>query len=280
MVKEMRFPMQQISSAPFLLNRSSFLLRCALSLITAAILGCGGGTTGTSSTGELKLIGEARGPNDRPAAYRNMIVYSGGDLSQEELAVSATDSNGRFDMSLPGSESSVSVAVEGGARLNIRRKFSGSSVVSTLLVDTTDINKSAINRDICVDGSDGCAYSSDQNKLFFLRYSYEVYIDPNDICARLGTENNSVLVREVLADTPCEVVIAAYSEQIPSSRFIAKLLGKCNGNERTLLEVAASSDGEMRVDLSQLVRERCEPTGRIEVAPTEIAGVRVSIPVK
>jgi hypothetical protein len=269
MVREVRFTMQQILQALFLLPEASVISRCFLSLLIAALLGCGGGTTGTSSTGELKLIGEVRGPNDRSAANRSMIVYSGGELSQEELEVSATDSNGRFEMSLPGSESAVSIAVEGGARLNIRRRFSGSSIVSALLADKADKNELATN-----------SYILENSKLYSLKYAYEIYINPSDICLQLATENNGIVVKEPLADTPCEVLIFAYSEQLPPSRFTAKLFAQCLGNERALLNAAANSEGEMRVDLSEIVREQCEAIGRIEVAPTEIAGVKVSIPFK
>jgi hypothetical protein len=265
----------------------SAIARCFISLLIGFLLGCGGGTTGTSSTGELKLIGEAIGANNRPAANKDMIVYSGGDLSQE-LGTSATDANGRFEMVLPGSESAVSVAVEGGSRLNIRRKFSGSSIVSALLVDETYRGQSGIDNISCalpkIEGgaryfSDSCSYISESGKAYSLRYAYEIFINPGELCSQLSTDNNSVLIEDASIEAPCEVTIVVYSEQIPHSEFSAKLVGRCRGQEQEILKVVSNSDGEMRVDLSALLRESCELKGRIEVFPSGRVGLKVSVPV-
>jgi hypothetical protein len=100
------------------------------SILSLVLVSCGGGTTGTSPT-VVKLSGTAQDQNGAGISNTSMTVSSA--PSGEVLIASSTDSAGRFEMTLPSSETELDISVEGATPLIVERSISDSSAAFTSL---------------------------------------------------------------------------------------------------------------------------------------------------
>lgn len=193
-------------------------------------VGCGGGTTGTSSTGELRLAGYAQATSGERLATIPMTVRSGED--QDELLASKTDAEGVFAMSLPGSESSVVVDVNGQRSSPIVRSFNGSSVLSTILTVP----------------SGGTVLAQD---------SFEVQIDEGSLCQALGIDGNELFVKGAPSQT-CQVRVRISSNTYPLSTFSGSLEEICDGSSTVISSVSAAGDGTVTLEVGNAIVRGCD----------------------
>jgi hypothetical protein len=229
-------------------GRSSVYVILVGLLVHAA--GCGGGTTGTSSTGELKLAGYAQAGSGQRLSELPMTVRSGGD--QGELLSSQTDAEGSFAMALPGSESSVLIEIDGKLSSPIARRFSGSSVLSTVLTLSSDPS-------ILAQGS------------------FEVQIDEASLCSALGIEGNDLYVKGV-ASEPCEARARIASTSYALSSFTASLKGRCDGSSSVLATASADRAGVVSIDVGGAIERGCDSL-RILLSSRSDPGRQVVIPI-
>lgn len=112
--------------------RSEVMRFCVL--VGCALLwgGCGGGTTGTSSTGVVRLSGSVRTEGGAPVANRPMAVVSAD--SGAVLLDSSTDQRGRFVMLLPEQETAADILISGASNVELRRSIAEVSLASAAVV--------------------------------------------------------------------------------------------------------------------------------------------------
>jgi hypothetical protein len=228
-------------------RRSVYVILVGLLVHTA---GCGGGTTGTSSTGELKLAGYAQGSSGQRLGDRSMTVRSGVD--QGELLASQTDAEGSFTMALPGSESSVLIEIDGKVSSPIARRFNGSSILSTVLT---------------LSSSGG----------FISQGSFEVQVDQASLCQSLGIEGNELYVKGAISG-PCEVRARIAPTSYSLSSFSASLEGICDGSSTLISTVPADTTGVVSIDVGGAIEGGCS-SPRIVVSSTSDPSRRVVIPI-
>jgi hypothetical protein len=96
-----------------------------------------------------------------------MVVYSA--ESNDPLLASQTDNQGTFEMSLAPEEQGIAVEILGQRTAPLVRSYSGSSVVSTTLVQTSEGNL------VFGDG-------------------FEVRIDSNSLCSGASAAGNSLTI--------------------------------------------------------------------------------------
>jgi hypothetical protein len=229
-----------------------FNIAC-LSLLTIAPLGvgCGGGTSGTSSTGELKLAGSAKDSSGAPLGNTPMLVRSASD--DQELLSSETDARGDFGMLLPGDQSSVLVQIDGKQSQPITRAFTGSSVVSTIL-------ERADSGDLTTPGG------------------FEVQIDPESLCSSVGTENNELFIQGDLTPS-CLVKLMLSSSDYPLSTFSGVLRSRCRGGRVATATSSPDSQSVISVDLWSAAEQGCSPY-EIQVGSSQDPSRVVVIPIR
>lgn len=219
--------------------------------LLAQVAGCGGGTTGTSSTNELKLAGYAQSASGERLSALPMTVRSAND--QSELIVSKTDNTGSFTMELPGSESSVLVEIEGKRSSPIARRFKGSSIVSTVLTLSS-------TGDILSEGS------------------FEAQVDGDSLCQALEIEGNQLYVKGQPSG-PCEVRAQIASSAYPLSTFSATFEGTCNGESLVLSTTPVDGSGRVSIDVSDGINRGCKSL-RIAFASRSDPERQVVIPIE
>ncbi len=193
--------------------------------------GCGGGTTGTSSTGELRLSGYAQDSSGARLGNTAMLVRAASD--DQELISSATDAQGDFGMALPGDQSSLLIEIDGKRSQPIARSFTGSSVLSTVVT-------SADSRELSTAGG------------------FEIHIDPESLCGAVGTEDNELFIQGALT-SPCAVKIKVSSSDYATSTFSAVLRAR-SGDDVVVIETSRpDSQGDISVDLSRATERGCSP---------------------
>ena len=249
--------------------RINFVSRCAVASLLFSFLatqGCGGGTTGTSSTGELRLLGQVEQGQaegySTPASNKPMTVYSGS--TEQELVSAATDNEGRFEMVLPGEETSVVVEIEGERSTPVNRVFSGSSIVVTSFLRLITPAETKLG-EVGLDATSAESYLSERAFVapdtlstgYSLRYNYELWINPDTLCQRLSSENNVVRIEEPIGSESCDVNIHASSPQISKRDFRARLSGVCDGSQRVLFERSSNDDGVLSIGIGDAYRNGC-----------------------
>lgn len=207
---------------------------CCRGLLIAFLFllgGCGGGTTGTSSTGELKLAGYIQDASGARITFEPMLVRSG--ATDTPLLGASTDAQGDFIMSLPGNESSVKIEIAGNSSSPLARNYLGSSLLSTI-----------VTRDL-------------QGEIQ-LSGSFELRIDPDTLCSSYALEDNALLQKGEIV-TPCFVRTLVSSSDYPTSSFKAVLDARCGSEIVTVSTSVADSEGAIDVDLAAAASEGCAP---------------------
>ncbi len=209
--------------------------RCALTLTSTLLIaccGCGGGTTGTSSTGELKILGTSQNAFGTPISETPMTIYSAD--SNEELLASQTDEQGIFEMSLAPEEQSVTVEISGQRTAPLVRSYSGSSVLSTTLVQTSD------------------------GRLTF-GTGFEVQIDSSSLCPGASTTGNSLNISEEQIAGSCGISIQATSHGDTPLVISGEVRSDCGNISQVTDGTVASSDGVLQLSLAAASSEGCVP---------------------
>jgi hypothetical protein len=209
------------------------LIVCTVLCLCLAIScsGCGGGTTGTSSIGELKFSGVAEDADGTRAGELTMTVRSGG--SDEALVDSGTNKNGEFAMDLPASEERIVVEVDGVGSTSIARQQRGDGTMSAKLAVTKE----------------GTLTS---------RQFSESQVDRSTLCARLEVSGNIIRVVGPVGTEPCIVDIIVASEELSLESFTGTVRGVCSGTRTVVQESRAEGDGRLRLDLNRAFLEGCE----------------------
>lgn len=245
----------------------SRLSRLLCAAMVSLGIGCGGGTTGTSSTGELNLIGRVEKIAGRPFSQAHMVVFSA--ATQEALSASQTDSLGRFDILLPGSEKSLELEIDGARAKTIERKFIGSSVLTSVIFKQSEPDN--------LSNPDGDTRGRGR-RVFDVRYTFELRINPDNLCSALQTTDNKIYIKRPIESAPCNVSIEAFSNELENESFHAQLIGICEGNTMPISSSRASSAGEIVVDLSEAYQRRCSSL-RISAYSVRTSDTRVIFPV-
>ena len=204
---------------------STFIL-----LFCLVITGCGGGTTGTSSTEEFKFVGTAKSASGQPLSSTAMTVRSGAD--DAELVRSATDPLGLFEMELPASESSVVVAVGDTRSAPLARSFNGASVLSTEMV------------------------SNSVGELAF-QGTFEVQVDSTTLCPALTAYGNQLYQQAPLPAGECVVAFTISSTELSAKNFTAAITGDCQASDVAKPLTDSQSDSQLLVDLAPYLQADC-----------------------
>ncbi len=209
----------------------AYIVRLAVLALVALGSGCGGGTTGTSSTGELKFSGYAQDSSGARLGDTPMLVRAASD--DQELRSSATDAQGDFGMELSGDQASLLIEIDGKRSQPITRAFTGSSVLSTVV-------------------------TSDKSGELSTAGGFEIHIDPESLCSAVGTENNELFIQGDLT-SPCAVKIQVSSSDYAISTFSAVLRARCEDAVVAISTSPADGEGDITVDLSQATDRGCSP---------------------
>lgn len=220
-------------------------------LLGAMITGCGGGTTGTSSTDEFKFAGVAKSASGQPLSGTAMTVRSAGDDS--ELLQSATDSSGQFVMDLPASESSVVVAVGEARSAPLVRSFNGASVLSTEMVSTSA-------GDLEFQGT------------------FEVQIDSATLCPALTPYGNQLYQQAPLPAGECVVAFTISSIELSTKNFTAAITGDCQASDVAKPVTDSQKDSQLLVDIAPYLQAGCT-TFEIAISHRNTAKRSASFPV-
>ncbi len=226
------------------------LMPAALSL---ALLACGGGTTGTSPT-VVKLSGTARDQNGAGISDTSMTVLSA--PSGEVLVASSTDSVGSFDMTLPSSETTLDISLEGATPLAFRRSITESSAAFVSLA---------------VDSS---------SKESFLASQVEARVVGSS-CQNITSTPFSVDATAVAdVQSTCEVQIQVSTGEVNTAASVVAVSGQCEpGGGRTDLAVTESNGQEtVSIDIAPALRSNCA-TLLIEVRPSaeQVRGIQFEL---
>jgi hypothetical protein len=206
------------------------MVLCVSAMLGSA--GCGGGTTGTSPTGELKFSGIAEGADGSRAGQLTMTVRSGDN--DEALVDSGTNPNGEFAMDLPGSEDQLIVEVDGVGSTAIARQQRGNGTMSAKLAVTRE----------------GALTSRDLS---------EAQVDSSTLCSNLEVSGNAIQVVGPVGSGECLVDIVIASQELALGSFTATLRGVCGGvgPKAAISESRAGNEGRLRLDLSQAFSAGC-----------------------
>jgi hypothetical protein len=224
--------------APNQITRRHAPLLCRLFFVVALVLaGCGGGTTGTSSTGGFQLVGVTEDAKRAPIPLTSMNVLSGS--SNEVLLASQTDSTGRFSMELPGDETSLIVDIQGTRSATLVRTLPGQSIVSTKLAQA----------------SSGAVSFSE---------TFEVQIDTNQLCPALETENNQLFQNAEPLPSECPVTLLVKTNGTPISALRGLVRSGCNVR---IAESKVGNSGVITLDLAPVLSSQC---GSIEIIVSRV----------
>ena len=201
----------------------------ALSIVTIFIASCGGGTTGTSSTDSVKFAGYAEQANGGRAPFLSMTVSSG--MSGEDLEKSGTDADGGFAMSLPSSESSLVIDVDGVGSTTMRRLQQGAGTLSTKLAATGDGLASELQ--------------------------FEAQVSEHNLCSNLLASGDELTVVSDDDRVPCPATIAIASQELTLRDFQGSIVAKCASELSTLTTARANADGKVTLDLSGALTGEC-----------------------
>lgn len=209
----------------------SGLLHSIPVLFVATIIGCGGGTTGTSPTNELKFSGLVQQSNGTPAPSLLMTVRSG--LTDDNLLDSGTNEQGEFAMDLPAAEESLVIDVQGVGSTTVTRAQRGAGTITAKLR-------------VMPEGGLSTSQLS------------EAQIDEAALCSSLAVSGNMLAIVGDVGQEPCPVVISVDSQELGVAEFTGILSAVCD-NARVDLEAAkASQQGEMTLDLNRAFSRGCE----------------------
>jgi hypothetical protein len=210
---------------------------CLSALLVLVFTGCGGGTTGTSGTSELRFLGSAARGDGSPIAEEPMDVID--EATQLQLLASGTDKRGDFEMTLPRPSLGVVVEIQGARTPPITSGLAGSVTISAALLqkEEGEISVSA-------------AFSASPRLL--------------TTCSSFAVNGNTVKLSGQNSIESCTLLVGVESSSLLSQMKIA-LTAKCGGKLRTFAEdTVQGARGLGSVDLSLVDYSSCiEP--RVEV---------------
>lgn len=219
--------------APYHITPTRITSLCWQLIIPALILaGCGGGTTGTSSTGGFQLVGVTEDAKRAPIASTEMNVVSGS--SDVVLLESQTDSSGRFSMELPSDESSLVVDIQGTRSTPLVRALTGQSIVSTKLAE---------------DSAGSVSFND----------TFEAQVDTSRLCQALETENNQIFQNAEPLPSECFVTLSVRAHGAPLSELRARVGSQCDVQ---IAAAQADGSGSITLDLAPVLSSQC---GSIEI---------------
>lgn len=201
-----------------------------LAICILALVGCGGGTTGTSSGDTFKLVGITESSQRAPLPDTSMSVLSG--ANDQVLVESQTDRSGDFEMDLPSDEESLIVDVQGTKSAPLKRQLRGEGVVSTKLRQ---------------DSAGALSFAE----------TFEVQIDTASLCPALIAEGNQLYQRAEWSQGPkqsCSVRFMVRSKDLPTASL--EVTGKSNCDV-TIQSSSAEPDGTLSVDVADLLNSGC-----------------------
>lgn len=199
--------------------------------------GCGGGTTGTSGTSELRLLGSVSEEDGSPVRDEPMNVID--EATQLELLASGTDKNGNFRMVLPRPALGVVVEIAGARTLPITTSLAGSVAISTSLLKKEQGELNVVG-----------AVSASPRLL--------------TKCTSFSVKGSSIQFTGQQTPESCTLLVGVESQSLRSQVKIS-LRARCNGELRTFAEdTVLGVKGLGRVDLSLVDLSTCVEA-RVEV---------------
>lgn len=232
----------------------------ALALIRAGVItlaigifiGCGGGTTGTSSSDSLQFSGYAEGADGLRAARLSMSITSA--ATSENLVDSGTNDSGDFSMEIPADEAAFVVDVEGVGTTQIARQQRGAGTMASKLAVT----------------SAGALVAEDV---------FEVQALASVLCASLSFNGGSIVVSGDVGNAPCKVAFGVASTSLPLSSFRGDLIASCAGSNTTVRSAAASAQGVITLDLNYAFTRGCSDI-KVSITSSRAPGLRSEFPVQ
>lgn len=208
-------------------------------LVALTLASCGGGTTGTSPTDNLKFSGYAEQSDGSRAGGLSMTVRSG--ATNQDLKESGTDPQGDFEMRLPESESSLVVDVVGVGATTVRRLQQGAGTLAAKL----SAGQGGLGADL----------------------QFEVQVDTSDLCPILSAQGDELLVTSSDLVSSCLVTFRVASPGLDLGQFSGKLLGECNGSDVTISIGQSDPSGHVHIDLGQAFARGCRTMSVIVETP-------------
>jgi hypothetical protein len=201
--------------------------------VVLALASCGGGTTGTSPT-VVKFLGNAQDQDGAGISNTSMTVSSA--PSGEILVASSTDGAGRFEMTLPSSETSLDLSVEGTTPLSIRRAIPESSAAFA----SVEVESSNKRSSLAAQVEARIVGSSCQEILF----------TPLSVDATAVVEVPSV----------CEVQVEISTNDVNVNPSLLVVSGQCApGAARTDFVVIETTGRETRsIDIAEALKSDCD----------------------
>jgi hypothetical protein len=219
---------------------SSWLSSVVSFLVVLSAVGCGGGTTGTSPTDSLKFSGYAEQSDGTRAESLTMTVRAGS--TDEPLVNSGTDTQGNFQMDLPGTEEAFVVDVDGIGSASVTRDQSGDGAMTAKLSVTSK--------------------GSLEVSSFF-----ESQVMEATLCEGLSIRGTTLVISGKIEQGACPLTIAVASEQLAVTRFEGQLLATCNGSFTTVAQSMASPDGRIDLDLNAALSRDCNDLSIVVSTP-------------
>jgi hypothetical protein len=218
--------------------------------VCVGLLGCGGGTTGTSPTGGAVFSGVVLRSSGALIPQASMEVTDG--ASSSPIATSDTSSTGTFKMVLPSSIQSFAVSVEGAAPGTVRRSFGGAShLAGRIVVD----DRQTVN----------------------VGETLEAKLDERSECEDLSIDGNEILILRELGDRTCSLGVFVKSSQ-PGARIVGEATGFCPDRRVVAVDGRPTGPGSLAFDLGQIAKLGCVPS-RISLSTVGAERVEVGFDV-
>ena len=222
-----------------------------MTLALGIFIGCGGGTTGTSSSDSVQFSGFAEGADGVRAARLSMTVTSA--ATSENLVDSGTDDAGDFSMELPADEEAFVVDVEGVGSTRIARQQRGVGTMTSKLVVT----------------SAGALVAEDV---------FEAQPLATALCASLTVSGSTIVVSGDVGEAPCKAAFGVASQSVPLTSFRGDLIGSCAGSIETISSAGASAQGVITLDLNDAFARGCSNI-KVSITSPRAPGLRSEFPV-
>jgi hypothetical protein len=204
--------------------------RFASILFMLIVIGCGGGTTGTSPTDSLKFSGVAEQSDGTRAGSLTMTVSS---TSSDPVVVdSGTDARGEFSMDLPQSE-------------------------NTFVVDVAGVGSATLERNQNEDGTIAAKLSATQQGTLQISQMFEAQVFNRESCSSVWATGASIAIVGEVGQAPCPVRILTASEELSVNRFEARLIATCAGTSGVVASSSSSSSGVLDIDLNEAFSKGC-----------------------
>ena len=196
------------------------------SLVWCILLcGCGGGTTGTSSTTTLRMTGRVEDPDGARVSSSSIVVIAEG---KGPVASTATDPQGEFEISISGDIEKFRIEVDQAPSSFVQRDTRGNAVMSTRVVRSSDT-------------------SADVE--FF-----EAQIEREKLCRGVQFEGSTIRIVDAQSVASCEVSAQIKAGPIFLSDFQSGIVGTCQGIP-IILSMGSVIDGVARAGLAGVTAE-------------------------